>query len=378
LRGFWSSIVVMGYAYAGFPVLLWARARLFPRPHVSAEIQPSVTVVIAAHNEASIIRQRLDNLVSLDYPMDSLDVIVASDGSDDGTDEIVASYRDSRISLLSLPRRGKAHALNSAVARARGEILVFSDANSMYAPRSIRALVRPFADPDVGGVAGDQQYADVQEPGEGGERSYWGYDRMLKRWESAAGSVVQATGAIYSIRRSLFRPVPEGVSDDFVTSVGVIEQGYRLVFAPDAVAYEPVAPSSGAEFRRKVRIGTRMLRSEFHVRALLNPLRHGFYSVELLSHKPLRRLMAFPVLVIGLSSGLLWRQGWIYRASAIAQICFYATAAFGLVAGESKFGRHRLVALPAYFCMVYAAQLVAVWNILRGHRIALWKQDRTP
>lgn len=357
---------------------MWARAKVLPRPHKSADVHPSVTVVIAAHNEATIIRQRLVNLARIDYPAHLIEVIIASDGSTDGTNELVASFQDSRVSLLSLPRGGKAAALNAAVRSARGDVLVFSDANSMYAPRAILALVRPFADPKVGGVAGDQRYVNDPDQHKGGERGYWSYDRVLKKWESAAGNVVQATGAIYAVRRSLFRPVPQGVSDDFVTSVGVIDQGYRLVFAPDAVAYEPVADSAGAEFRRKVRIGTRMLRSEFHVRALLNPFRHGFYSLQLFSHKPLRRLLAFPLIALAVSSLLLRRHGSIYRAAAAVQLCFYASATIGSLGAGSKLGRYRMVALPAYFCMTYGAQLVAVWNVLRGHRIAVWEHERTP
>ena len=253
---------MLAYTYLLFPALVVLRALLRPRPHASADIAPPVSIVIAAYNEAATIGAKLENLLSLDYPRDRLEVVIASDGSEDGTDEIVRAHANGTVRLLSLPRRGKAEALNAAVAAASGEILVFSDANSIYAPDAVRALVRPFADPTVGGVAGDQRYlvAGGSDGVAAGEQSYWDFDRLLKLTESRAGNVISATGAIYAVRRSLFRPVPVGVTDDFATSTSVIAQGYRLVFAPDAVAYEPVAPAVELEFGRKVRVITRGLR----------------------------------------------------------------------------------------------------------------------
>lgn len=372
MRAFWASAGLVAYTYAGFPAILWLRSRLAARPYIGGDITPPVSIIIAAYNEEATIRQRLENLAALDYPPENIEVVVASDGSTDGTDEIVRSFDGVR--LLSLPRGGKAAALNAAVPTTSHEILVFSDANTVFARDALRALVRPFADPRVGGVAGDQRYEAPMDAGEQGEQAYWNLDRTLKVWESAAGSVVQATGAIYAIRRTLFRPIPGGVSDDFVTSVGVIAQGYRLVFAPDAVAYEPVAPSTGAEFRRKVRIGTRMLRSELHARRLLNPLRHGFYAIQLFSHKPLRRLMAFPLVVIAASNLVLRNTTGFYRFSLMTQLAFYGLALLGLLS-PAGIARSRLVTLPAYFCMTYAAQLVAVWNLVRRRAITGWNRE---
>jgi glycosyltransferase involved in cell wall biosynthesis len=217
-------------------------------------------MVIVAHNEAAHIGAKLENILSLDYPHDRFDVVVASDGSNDETETIVRGYADRKVKLLSLPRQGKIPALNAAVAAATGEVLVFSDANSMYAPDALRALVRPLADPHVGGVAGDQRYFKERGGASAGEHTYWNFDRMLKQAQSAAGNVISATGAIYAVRRSLFRTVPSGVTDDFAVSTAVIAQGYRLVFASDAAAYEPAAKASGIEFGRKTRVMTRGLR----------------------------------------------------------------------------------------------------------------------
>jgi glycosyltransferase involved in cell wall biosynthesis len=354
------------------------RAAIRPRPHGAADVTPSVTMVIAARNEAAGIGAKLANLLSLDYPADRLDVVVASDGSDDGTDAIVGAYADRGVRLISLPRVGKAAALDAAVAEASGDVLVFSDANSIHAPDALRALVRPFADPLVGGVAGDQRYLG-SEGGDGiasGERRYWDLERRLKAAESLGGNVISATGAIYAIRRSLFRSIPAGVTDDFFTSTGVIAQGYRLVFAPEAVAYEPVSQTAEIELGRKVRVMTRGLRGVLLRRELLDPRRHGFYALQLLTHKVLRRTMAFPLLALAVTSPLLWRRGALYRAATVAQSAFYALGAAGILLAGRPIGRRRALALPAFFTLVNFASMRAVGTLLRGRHIDRWEPKR--
>ncbi|MDQ3777387.1 MAG: glycosyltransferase family 2 protein, partial [Actinomycetota bacterium] len=323
---FWTATATVLYTYVLFPLLLFLRAWLRPRPHTNADVSPTVSIVIAARNEERAIGAKLENLLALDYPPDRLEIVIASDGSKDGTEEVVRAYEDGRIRLLALPTSGKAAALNEAVAASRGEILVFSDANSMYERDAIRMLVRPFADPSVGGVAGNQRYAppDGSDGSAVGERNYWSFDRALKIAESRAGNVISATGAIYAVRRTLFRGVPPGVTDDFVASTAVIAQGHRLVFEPNAVAYEPPGASSGAEFDRKVRVMTRGFRAVWTTRELLDPRRHGFYALQLASHKLLRRLMAAPLVVIGATGAALRRKGPFYRRATIAQAVVYS------------------------------------------------------
>jgi cellulose synthase/poly-beta-1,6-N-acetylglucosamine synthase-like glycosyltransferase len=375
---FWASVLTVLCTYIVFPLLVLVRALIRPRPHASADIRPSVSMVIAAHNEAAGIGAKLENILSLDYPADRLEVLIASDGSDDGTDEIVERYVDRGVRLLSLPRQGKAPALNAAVGAAQGEILVFSDANSLYAQDAIVALMRPFADPLVGGVAGDQRYvADgAGDAIAAGEQRYWNVDRMLKAAESRAGNVISATGAIYAVRRSLFRPVPDGVTDDFFTSTGVIAQGYRLVFAPGAVAFEPVARSAELEFGRKVRVITRGLRGVLLRRELLYPRSQGFYAVQLFGHKVLRRLMVFPLAVAAVTSPLLWRHGRIYRVATVLQTGVYGLGAMGMLLARRPLGGRKALAFPAFFCFVNVAALKATWNVLRGRRIDRWEPRR--
>jgi cellulose synthase/poly-beta-1,6-N-acetylglucosamine synthase-like glycosyltransferase len=375
---FWSAAGLLAYTYLLFPLLVLLRAALRPRPYDSGEITPTVTLVISAHNEAASIGAKLENLLSLDYPEDRLEVVIASDGSDDGTDELVRGYAERGVRLVSLPRVGKAAALNAAVAGAGGEVLVFSDANSIYAPDALRALVKPFADPSVGAVAGDQRYLsrDGADAIASGEQRYWDFDRLLKDAESRAGSTISATGAIYAVRRPLFRSVPPGVTDDFFTSTGAIAQGYRLVFAADAVAYEPVAKSSEVEWGRKVRVMTRGLRGVLMRRELLDARRHGFYAVQLLTHKLLRRTMVFPLALAAGTSPLLWRRGRVYRAATLAQASVYGLGAAGLLLRGRPLGRSKAFMLPAFFCFVNAASLRAVWNVLSGRRIDRWEPQR--
>lgn len=337
-----------------------------------------MTIVLAAHNEAAGIGAKLENVLSLDYPSEQLEVIVASDGCDDGTDEIVRAFENSRVRLLSLPRCGKAAALNAAADAASGEILVFSDANSMYAPDALRALMRPFSDPLVGGVAGDQRYLGDSgtDAIAAGEQRYWNLDRVLKDAESRAGNVISATGAIYAVRRSLFRQVVPGVTDDFYTSTGVIAQRFRLVFAPEAVAFEPVARTAELEFGRKVRVMTRGLRGVVLRRELLDPQRHGFYAVQLFTHKLLRRTMVFPLGALAVTSPLLWRRGRLYRAATLAQVVLYGLGGAGILLADKPLGRRKAFMLPAFFCFVNVAALRATWNVVRGRQIDRWEPQR--
>ena len=374
---FWSSLALVAYTYVGFPLLLAVRARLRPRPWREADATPRASLVVCAHNEAATIGAKLENALALDWPRERLQILVASDGSTDATESVVQGFASRGVRLLSLPRRGKIPTLNDAVAEASGEILVFSDANSMWAPDALRALARPFADPAVGGVAGDQRYLGRRErDGSDGERAYWSLDRELKRWESAAGSVTSATGAIYAIRRELFRPVVPGVTDDFFVSTNVIRSGRRLVFAPGAMAFEPAAATSGAEFQRKVRVATRGLRGVWVMHALLDPFRHGFYALQLFSHKVARRLVGVPLLAALFATPFLWSEGWIYRAALLAQLAVYGAAAAAQVV--PRLGRAKPFAIPLYFCLVNLAALRAAWNVVTGRRIDVWEPERSP
>jgi cellulose synthase/poly-beta-1,6-N-acetylglucosamine synthase-like glycosyltransferase len=377
---FWAAVILIVYTYIGFPLGVVLRGLFWDRPfkHKELTTTPSVSIVISAYNEASSIGAKLDNILSLEYPRDCLEAIIASDGSTDGTDAIVKQYGENGVKLLSLSRVGKAAALNAAVKAASGEILVFSDANSIYKTDAIQQLVRPFGDPKVGGVAGNQVYRMEGSGGSStdGERAYWNFDRMLKQYQGKSGNTLAATGAIYAIRKSLFEPIPDGVSDDLFTSTGIIVRKYRLIFAPEAIAYEPVAATSQVEFGRKVRVIMRSWKAFAFRRELLDPFRYKYYALQLFSHKILRYLVVFPLLALFLVSPFLWKAGFIYQVATIGQVAFYGCALLGWRLKGNRFGRKKMFTIPFYFCMVNAASLIAIINVLRGRQIKHWEPQR--
>jgi cellulose synthase/poly-beta-1,6-N-acetylglucosamine synthase-like glycosyltransferase len=372
---FWSAVGLIVYTYVGFPLLLALRGLLRPRPVRRDDITPSVSLIIAAYNEASVIKDKLDNIMALDYPRDQLEVIIASDGSDDGTNAIVAAYDAPHVRLLALPRQGKNRTLNAALAEARGDILVFSDADSMLEPDALRNLVAPFADPDVGGVGGDYRYpTDVVEGS--GERTYWNIDRVIKDLQNRAGSMTSATGQIFAIRREYARPVALGVTDDSYLSIQVPASHKRLVFEPSAVAYGPIATSADKEFQRKVRVTTRGLRSVWLNRRVLNPFEYGFFAIQYGSHKVLRRLVGVPLIVVALTAPTLWNRSWLYKLATLGQCGLHGAALAGFVLRNTRIGQHKALSLPLFFDMVNVAGIMALVKLMRGERRDIWVPQR--
>lgn len=266
--------------------------------------------------------------------------------------------------------------MNQALRRVSGEIVVFTDANSHLPSASIAALIRPFADPDVGGVAGDQRYGRRASGSAQGERSYWSYERSIKRWQSRIGNVVSSTGTLHAIRRHLIDEIPGDVTDDFFLSVGVIERGHRLVFAEDAVAWEEPNDRPSAEYRRRVRIITRGLTGVRRRRVLLDPRRSGWYAPMLFVHKVARRLLAVPMLTTLVGSFVLRRSSWPWRVMWLCQAAFHGSAAVGAIAPTSRAGRSRLFALPGHFVLANLAAIHACWNVVRSHDYVTWTPER--
>ena len=366
-------LAAIALPFVAYPALLWLHARMAPVEILRDDSTPEVDLVIAAHDEAESIAARIENALTLDYPRERLHVWIASDGSQDDTVAIARRYAEQGVRVLDLPRGGKAAALVSAVEAGSAEILAFSDANSDWQPDALRALVRSFADPAVGGVAGDQRYVEGTEEA-AGERSYWSFDRLLKRWQSRAGNAISATGAIHAIRRELFEAPPADATDDFMISTGVIARGRRLVFEEDAVALEPPAPATGSEYRRKVRITTRGLRAVLHRRALLDPRRTGLYALELAVHKVWRRQTWLPLLgLVALAPFATWPE------AKLAFVAWGAAAATLIGAAGLAWPallRSRPIALASYVVMVNAACARATVNVLRGERVSRWDSER--
>lgn len=376
---FWLLIAIIVFAYVGYPLTVALAGRLLNRVVHKGAVTPSMSVIVAAYNEAGGIVERIQNIVGCRYPSDLLEVIVASDGSSDDTVALASAIGSDRVRVLDLPRRGKAAALADAVRHATGEVLVFTDANTVFRPDALVMLGVNFADTDVGGVAGRTGYlvGDAAAPAGRGEDLYWRYDTWLKALETRTGSVVSAHGGMYAIRRELFRPVEDpAVTDDFAISTAIVAQGKRLVFEPQAIGYEEPMAESGSEFRRRVRLMTRGLRGVLLRRELLNPFRHGFYSVALGSRKVLRRLvpLTFPVLLV--VSCLLASGGYVYATFAAAQVAVAALAGVGWALRHRPVGRHPILYVPFFFALANAASVAALANVLRGNRIERWTPQR--
>lgn len=373
---FWSAVGLIFYTYVGFPLLLAVRAWLFPKAIQKGDITPKVSLIIAAYNEEDVIEKKIQNILALDYPAEQLEFIVASDGSSDKTVALARPYADQeKIKLLDLPRGGKNQTLNSAIPHATGDILVFSDADAMLKPDALKRLIAPFNDPKVGGVGGDFRYVKDGDDGEG-EMSYWNIDRLFKTWQSQAGSMTSATGQIFAIRRELFREVPLDTTDDFYISSQVPSAHLRLVFEPTAIATGKVTKSS-KEFRRKNRIAVRGLTGIRHMKHMLNPFNYGFYAIQLLSHKILRRLVALPLLIILIITPMLWNFGLFYRAALMLQLAFHGLALTGYLLRNHPIGKFKLFSLPLFFNMVNLAMLIAVIHIARGKKFTVWTPQRT-
>lgn len=378
---FWACLALLVYAYAGFPLLVALVGAIRNQSVRKEPVTPTITLIIAAYNEEDCIGQRIENALATDYPPQALEIIVASDGSSDRTDEIVSGYASRSVRLLRLPRHGKIHALASAVRAATGDVLVFSDANIDVEPQALRKIAGNFADPAVGGVVGHTSYRIERgsDSSSHGEDSYWRYDTWIKGLESRTGSVVSAHGGLYAIRRELFQvPADPAVTDDFFISTGVVEQGFRLVFEPEARAYENAIPAAAREFSRRVRLMTRGLRGVSLRRSLLNPFRYGFYSVVLFSHKILRRLLPLALLLLLASSVYLQGHHPFFRLALAGQLMFYLLALAGYGLRSTKLGRSKPLFIPFFYCMANLAALFALFRFARGERITLWQPQRHP
>jgi cellulose synthase/poly-beta-1,6-N-acetylglucosamine synthase-like glycosyltransferase len=374
---FWLGVAALFYAHVGYPVLLLIVSSLRPRPVRKADCSPGVSVIITAYNEERDLAAKLENTLALDYDSDKLEIIVASDCSTDRTDEIARSFAPRGVRLhRQTERLGKTAAQNEAVAQARGEVILFSDATTMYSPDVLRAMMPNFADPSVGCVAGRLVYVDPAQSAVGrGARSYWGYETFLKRHESRACSLIGVSGCLYAVRRSAYVPLYHEACSDFLIATVMVEQGLRAVYEPDAVCTEETNRRADKELSMRVRVITQTFTDLWHQRAMLNPLRGGFYAVQLLSHKVVRYLVPVFLIVVLVASALLARGSVFYTVVLLAQLAFYAAAVVALALEQA--GRHsRVLALPQYFVVANVASLLACYKFLRGERFARWEPIR--
>jgi len=370
---FWIAAALIGYSYLGYPVWLWLRSRWSPRPvrrgFVECTAAPAVSAVMVVRNEEATIARKLENLLTLDYPQDRLEVVVVSDGSSDRTPAILADY--ARIRTLIKPvSQGKAAGLNDAVKLATGDVLLFTDARQQIESGALRLLIENFADPDVGAASGELMLGDPA----GGETGkgmglYWRIEKKVRELESASGSVVGATGAIYCARRSLLvaSPLPEGtILDDVLLPMQIVRQGSRVIFDSRARAWDSPDLGEGREFYRKVRT----LSGNYQLLQLAPWLLSSQDAIrfEFVSHKLSRLAVPFALLALLIASMFLSQA--VYRTALGMQLAFYALSLAAL-AGV-KIGPLSRIADPARtFVVLNSAAMVAFVNFVSGRK-AVW------
>ncbi|HEV3215927.1 MAG TPA: glycosyltransferase family 2 protein [Vicinamibacterales bacterium] len=362
---FWTSLLLLVYVYVGYPLVAWLRGHLCPRQAARPPIEPVVSVIVVAHDEAQRIGARIENLLASDYPAGKLEIIVASDGSTDVTAEIAGRYQRRGVKVRSFrSRRGKAAVLDDLIPSAKGEIVVLADARQSYEPGAIRALAADFADPRVGAVSGE-----LMAPG-----FYWQYEKFIRANESWSDSTVGATGAIYAIRRELFESIPaDTILDDVLIPVRIARRGYRVLFEARAQAYD-VSMTPRAEFARK----TRTIAGTFQLFAreswLLNPFRSRLWF-EALSHKALR--LGIPIMHaalfganFALAGARIADEG--YRWMMACQLLFYAAALAGHAMPLSR--RRLVIVVPYTMCLLLWATMIGFLRFATRRQQVTWER----
>ena len=369
---FWTSAALLTYTYVGYPVLVFIWAAFRTRPSlVRSNMEPLVTLIIVAHNEAPRIARRIENLLSLDYPADRREILIGSDGSTDGTAERARQYESAGVGVIAYEtRRGKAAVLNDLVGKARGEIVVFGDARQRFDSGALRALAAHFADPSVGAVSGELILSeDPSDTAVGrGVGFYWRYEKFIRRHEARVDSAVSVTGAIYAIRRCAFEPVPpHTILDDVVIPVRIAARGYRVLFEPGARAYDRAAATAHEELTRKVRTITGQFQLFSREGWLLDPSRNRLW-LQTVSHVALR--LVIPVLaVVALTTTIVLREELFYRGALLAQLLFYVAAFGGFLLRRAR-RTTPVLSVPYTVCLLNWATVVAfVRFVTRGQSV---------
>lgn len=375
---FWLGLAYLVYVEVGYLLLLFVLSK-FKRPAAAPpqDFEPSLTLLLAAYNEEAVIRARLENLLAQDYPAAKLQIVVASDQSSDRTDAIVQEYA-SRGVLLCRARQhaGKIAALRDAEPHITGQVVVFTDADAMFQPRALRLLARHFADPTVGAVSGRETRPGAGPAGQGrGEGLYNRIETLAKTLESQVGSQVLLHGGIFAMRRELLPYVPDHLTHDATVPLELVLKGYRVLYEPQATTVEAYHLDSRQDWARRIRTVAQAYQSYLYVKDALNPIKTGFYALQVCSHR-FMRWFVFPVLVlVGLSSLLLWGQAPIYRLLVAAQGFCYALAFVGFLldrAGKRPF----VFYFPFYFVYIHLAAIYAIWLTWRGQKVTTWRTAR--
>lgn len=372
-------LAILIYIFFGYPVILWILSLLFSKKVNKKEIYPYVSLIISAYNEESIMRQKIENSLDLEYPKEKIEIIVASE-STDKTNEIVKKYKDQGVILYAYEKReGKRATLYRTVPFAKGEIIVFSDANAMYKKDAIKKVVRNFSDERIGCVSGKLRYINPKESSIGkGETSYWEYDFILKKMASRLFSLAGCggvNGSIFAIRKELYNPIDKHRGDDFEISCRIEINGHGVIMEPEAISHEESSKNSKQEFQRKVRLATWNLKSSLLL--LGEALKKGrlLTAFLLFSHRFLRYITPVWLILLFVSSAFLFDNDNI-RYFFYLQLAFYFLAVSGFIMEKTDYKVHALFFIPFYFCMVNGAAFLGLTKNLFGKSELLWEKSR--
>lgn len=382
---FWLSLFIVFYTFLGYGIVLYLLVRIRRllkgkrmAPGLDQDF-PTLTLVIAAYNEESIIEEKVADTLRLSYPEGKLRLIFVTDGSSDRTPDLIARYP--QIKLMHTPvRSGKILAMHRAMDEVDTEVVVFTDANTFLNREALLLIARHYADASVGAVSGEKRVMqDALSDATAGEGFYWKYESTLKKWDSELYSVVGAAGELFSVRRSLYRPVqPDTILDDFMISMQIAEKGYRIVYEPDAYASELSSENIKEELKRKVRIAAGGIQSIFRLKKLLNPFHDPLLSFQYVSHRVLRWTVTPFLMILALMLNIIIvarSGGVIYQLLLVAQGTFYLLALAGWLLERQKI-KIKALFVPYYFCMMNYAVLAGIVRYFKGSQSAAWEKAK--
>jgi len=383
---FWISLFVVFYTYIGYGMVLYALVvlkrlvggRRRGRTAAGGEL-PSCTVIVAAYNEAAVIEQKIANTLALDYPSGKLRYVFVTDGSTDGTPDLVSKYP--QVTLLHRPeRQGKIAAVHRAMAEVETDVVVFTDANTWLNADALLKLCAHYSDAQIGAVAGEKRVhmgteADASAAGEG---FYWKYESTLKKWDSELYTVVGSAGELFSVRTALYEGVPpDTILDDFMISMGITEKGFRVVYEPKAYATEMASENVKEELKRKIRIAAGGIQSVLRLKKAINPFFNPVLAFQYIGHRVLRWTITPVLLVVAfVLSGLLHSRdgGWLYGLLFYGQLFFYLLALLGYVL-ERRELKLKIAFIPFYFCVMNYAVLAGMRRFAKGQQSAVWERS---
>lgn len=385
---FWTGFLIVFYAYLGYGVVLWALVQLkrllAPAKKLADAPLPEVTFIVCAYNEEGCMAQKIANSLALDYPREKIHFCFVTDGSDDGTSDIVKNYSypaGTRWQLLHQPeRRGKVAAFQRAMQEVETAVVVSTDANTLVNPEALRRIVRHFADPKVGAVAGEKRISmsEKADAGSAGEGIYWQYESFLKKWDAELWSVVGAAGELFAFRAEAYEDVPpDTLVEDFLLTMRIAQKGWRVQYEPEAFAVETSSASVAEELKRKVRIAAGGLQAVVRLAPLLNVFRYGILSFQYISHRVLRWTLAplfLPILLV-VNVLLAARGSFFYQIILLAQIVFYLAALAGYLLERRKL-KVKAFFIPYYFCVMNYSMYAGFVRLVRGRQSVLWERAK--